>query len=151
MKDVFVVYGRKECIGVDFAFGYNNHLTEARVYGVFTSFETALKEFKKIVAEAREYFFEYTPFSIDKDLLDKAKEAVLFDDYNMEDYVDLDWFDEDSEECDNDIDAAERNDVKWECHIGNDNAHWEMYPTTVDPFEQSILASVYIQKEELKG
>lgn len=133
MKEVFVVYGR--VYWSEAVFDYDdNYFGESHIFGVFETFESALKEFKDCVKEAHQFFVDCVPSALDEDLMSKAAEATPFDSYNM-------YEDEYSE-----------GDIQWTYEVTEDSAEWQMYPVKVDTLcnECPILAGIYIQKEEIK-
>lgn len=135
MKDVFIVYGRKYWSEAVFDHD-NNYFGESNIYGVFESYNTALTEFKKCVKEAHQHFSEDAPWSLDEDLVDKARDANPFENYNM--------YEDDYDE----------GDVQWsyeECE--GEYAEWQMYPLAIDTTlsECPILAGIYIVKKELES
>ena len=127
MKEIFIVYGIKECAnaGIDFYLETQEFNTE--VFGVFTTFAAALCRLKEVAAEAFDYFIENTAFSIDDDALENAKNADLFSDY----YGESDP------------------DIRWEFFENTDYASWQMYPVNPDPFDKPILAHIIIKKCEI--
>lgn len=50
MADVYVVYGRKQWPNITCVLDQVNPFSESAIFGVFSSFNAALEEFKKCVA-----------------------------------------------------------------------------------------------------
>ena len=135
MKTVYVVYGRIEWAEVACAIDGENRFEESNIYGVFTSYDAALEKFKSCVAKAMEYSWEdNTPFAF-FGCEERAMEAELFANYNMDTITD-------ATDCEP--------DVGWECTIDTDYAKWVMTANlNYDEWEHMILPSLYIKKEEL--
>ena len=70
MNEVYVVFGRTESYTVGY-FSNANDIETMDVYGVFTSFDSALAEFKNLVAKAHKEFCEIVPLNIEEDMLDR--------------------------------------------------------------------------------
>jgi hypothetical protein len=146
MKEVYVVYGRKQWGEISYLLSKDYRFDESKIYGVFTSFDTALEAFKKCVDEAREYIcWENTPtfmcFSPDK--LEQYQEVELFSNYNLDVMPDED-FDEDA--C-----TVDDPDIGWECCIGTDSASWIMTSNLGGEYDYMIFPSLFIKKIVVEG
>ena len=127
MNEVYVVFGRTESYSVGY-FSNANDIETMDVYGVFTSFDSALAEFKNLVGKAHKEFCEIVPLNIEEDMLEEIKEAELFEDTEYED-------------C-----------VRWSCDIDESwSAYWEMYSLSSDPTETPLLPKLYIVKQTLES
>ena len=111
------------------------------VYGVFESFDSAFDQFKKLVVKARDEFCEIVPISMDDEILEKVKEADVFEDYNSNEDEDLfGGYDESG------------NRVEWSYFINEGfNAGWEMFSKSDDPTDIPLLPKIYLEKVEVKA
>lgn len=146
MKEVYVVYGRKQWGKISYLLSKDYRFDESKIYGVFTSFDTALEAFKKCVDEAREHFcWETTPIFLylSSDKLEQAQEAELFSNYNLDIMP----------EEDNDVDeyTVDDPDIGWECSIGTDSASWIMTSNLDGEYDYMIFPSLFIKKIVVKG
>ena len=143
METIYIVYGRKTNKEVELSFDITNRFDRAPIFGVFASFDNALTEFKKCVAEARDDFFENNPLFMSCELEEKAKAADLFKDYNL----DLDTeLDEDG------VEVAEENNIRWCCDINylSEFCSWEICPMYTFDTERIIPASIYLVRADPK-
>ena len=143
MKTIYIVYGRKTNQEVELALDITNRFGRAEIFGVFDSFDDALTEFKKSVAEARDDFFENNPLFMSCELEEKAQAADLFSNYN---------FDLDTELSKNGMEFSEENNIRWCCDISylSEFCSWEIYPIYTLNAERIIPASIYLVRADAK-
>ena len=129
MKDVFVLYGRvKWCDGI-FSEWTNEYFGESPVLELFEDFQSAYERFQLYVKEAHQYFFKSPYYMLDTDLVDMARPAEVFADYNMN------------------KDRYSYGDIQWNfCVCENESASWQMYAVNIDTEWCPILAGLYIKK-----
>lgn len=128
MKELFTLYGRVYFHKVSY-----DNWEESPVLEIFDSYDQAFEHFKKYVEKAFEVFTDCGSIALNEDAVEKAKEADLFADYNI------------------DEDAYLEDDVQWEyIEIPGESASWQMYPVNVSEWrDATILAGLHIAKRSM--
>lgn len=131
MKEVFVLYGRK-----DFHEGVfdhdGNYFREAPVLELYENFDDALKKLKEYAIEAYGRFKKYGDLVVDCHFLEETTEEDLFEDYNCG------------------VDSEIERDVCWYWWNFDESISWQMEAFNVPWGEDTpILPGLYIRKKQI--
>lgn len=129
--EVYVVYARTEPF-----LGVVNQFGEVRVWGVYDSFDNALKKFNECIDDAIFYTLDdedsYVYDVLDFDLLKKAADKSPFQNYNLN--------------------SNKFGDICWKYEINEDGiTEWRMFAVGLDKTECPVLPCAYIEKYSVQS